>query len=46
VSYGYNHGRPASEVGADAVIDRLDQLDLRRWPAVAVPPATPARRNH
>ena len=33
VSYGYNHGRPVSEVGADAVIDRLDQLDLGRWAA-------------
>ena len=41
VSYGYNHGRPASEVGADAVIDRLDQLDLRLWSA---PPAAPAGR--
>lgn len=26
VSYGYNHGRPASEVGADLLIERLDQL--------------------
>ena len=26
VSYGYNHGQPVSDVGADAVIDRLDQL--------------------
>lgn len=42
VSYGYNHGRPVSEVGADAVIDRLDQLDLRRWPA---PPAAAAARS-
>ena len=29
VSYGYNHGRPVAEAGADAVIDRLDQLLLR-----------------
>jgi phosphoglycolate phosphatase len=28
VSYGYNHGQPASAAGADAVIDRLDALDL------------------
>ncbi len=26
VSYGYNHGEPVAAVGADAVIDRLDQL--------------------
>ena len=26
VSYGYNHGEPASAAGADRVIDRLDQL--------------------
>ena len=26
VSYGYNHGQPVAEAGADAVIDRLDQL--------------------
>ena len=42
VSYGYNHGQPANDVGADAVIDRLDQLDLRRGPA---PPAVPAGRS-
>ncbi len=29
VSYGYNHGRPVAEAGADAVIDSLDQLLLR-----------------
>lgn len=29
VSYGYNHGEPASAVGADAVIDRLDDLLTR-----------------
>ncbi|MEO8058607.1 MAG: phosphoglycolate phosphatase [Burkholderiales bacterium] len=28
MSYGYNHGEPASSAGADAVIDRLDELDL------------------
>ena len=43
VSYGYNHGQPVSEVGADAVIDRLDQLDLGRWLA---PPAVPAARSN
>ena len=26
VSYGYNHGDPVAAVGADAVIDRIDQL--------------------
>ena len=26
VSYGYNHGEPATSAGADGVIDRLDQL--------------------
>jgi phosphoglycolate phosphatase len=26
VSYGYNHGEPVAEAGADRVIDRLDQL--------------------
>lgn len=29
VSYGYKHGRPVAEAGADAVIDSLDQLLLR-----------------
>ncbi len=28
VSYGYNHGEPVSAAGADAVIDRLDALDV------------------
>jgi phosphoglycolate phosphatase len=28
VSYGYNHGEPVNRVGADAVIDRLDAIDL------------------
>jgi phosphoglycolate phosphatase len=26
VTYGYNHGRPVAEVGADATVDRLDQI--------------------
>ena len=26
VSYGYNHGEPVAAAGADAVVDRLDQL--------------------
>jgi phosphoglycolate phosphatase len=26
LSYGYNHGEPAASAGADAVIDRLDEL--------------------
>lgn len=29
VSYGYNHGEPVAAVGADAVINRLDEL--ARW---------------
>jgi phosphoglycolate phosphatase len=28
VSYGYNHGRPAADAGADAVVDRLDAVPL------------------
>ena len=28
VSYGYNHGEPVASAGADAVIDRLDDLPL------------------
>ena len=28
VSYGYNHGEPIGSAGADAVIDRLDELRL------------------
>ena len=27
VSYGYNHGEPVTDVDADGVVDRLDQLD-------------------
>jgi phosphoglycolate phosphatase len=26
VSYGYNHGEPVAAVGADAVVDRIDQV--------------------
>lgn len=26
VSYGYNHGEPASSAGADAVVDRIDEI--------------------
>jgi phosphoglycolate phosphatase len=29
VSYGYNHGQPAHDAGADGVVDRLDQLPGR-----------------
>jgi phosphoglycolate phosphatase len=36
VSYGYNHGEPVHAVGADAVVDRLDELPQRladpAWP--------------
>lgn len=28
VSYGYNHGQPVTRADADAVVDRLDQIDL------------------
>ena len=31
VSYGYNHGQPVSDARPDQLIDRIDQLDLRRW---------------
>lgn len=30
VSYGYNHGEPVAAAGADAVIHRIDALDLAR----------------
>ncbi len=33
VSYGYNHGEPVADAGADAVIDRLDALCLDASPA-------------
>jgi phosphoglycolate phosphatase len=26
MSYGYNHGEPVASAGADAVLDRLDEL--------------------
>ena len=26
VSYGYNHGEPAQVAGADAVVDRIDEI--------------------
>jgi phosphoglycolate phosphatase len=26
VSYGYNHGEPVSTAGADAVVDRIDEI--------------------
>ena len=29
VSYGYNHGEPASSAGADAVVDRIDEIAPR-----------------
>ena len=29
VSYGYNHGEPVSSAGADAVVDRIDEVALR-----------------
>ena len=28
VSYGYNHGEPVHAVGADGVVDRLDEIRL------------------
>lgn len=28
VNYGYNHGEPVSAAGADAVVGRIDQIDL------------------
>jgi phosphoglycolate phosphatase len=28
VTYGYNHGQPVAAAGADALVDRLDQLPL------------------
>ena len=29
VSYGYNHGEPVAAAGADAVVDRIDQIAAR-----------------
>ena len=31
VRYGYNHGEPVAGLGADAVVDRLDHIDLAAW---------------
>jgi phosphoglycolate phosphatase len=33
VRYGYNHGEPVDQVGADALVDRIDQIDPLAWPA-------------
>ena len=33
VSYGYNHGESVQGIGADAVIDRIDAIDLNRFSA-------------
>ena len=33
VSYGYNHGEPVAGIGADAIIDRIDAIDLDRFSA-------------
>jgi phosphoglycolate phosphatase len=30
VTYGYNHGRPVAEAGADAMVDRLDRIEWLR----------------
>jgi phosphoglycolate phosphatase len=35
VSYGYNHGEPVVDAGADAVVDRLDGIELGRFDAGA-----------
>jgi phosphoglycolate phosphatase len=31
VRYGYNHGQPIESAGADALVDRLDEIDLDAW---------------
>ncbi len=31
VRYGYNHGQPIESAGADALVDRLDEIDLEAW---------------
>ncbi len=31
VRYGYNHGQAIEQAGADALVDRLDQIDLDAW---------------
>ena len=33
VSYGYNHGEPVARVGADALVDRIDAIDLDAFSA-------------
>ena len=33
MSYGYNHGEPVDELGADAVLARLDAIDLHAFGA-------------
>lgn len=39
VRYGYNHGEPIERVDADALIDRLDEIDpLRPWAGRAARP--------
>jgi len=39
VRYGYNHGEPIERVDADALIDRLDQIDpVRPWAGRAARP--------
>ena len=38
VRYGYNHGEPVAGLGAAALVDRLDQIDLAAW--------GPARPEH
>ena len=35
VRYGYNHGEPVAGLGADAVVDRLDQIDIAGWASSA-----------
>ncbi len=32
VGYGYNHGEPAQDAGADAVVDRIDAIPALRYP--------------
>ncbi len=31
VRYGYNHGQAIESAGADALVDRLDEIDLDAW---------------
>lgn len=35
VRYGYNHGESVAGLGADAVVDRLDQIDIAGWASSA-----------